>query len=137
MINAIQTALSGLAAASKRIEASASNIANLTTTGSLNDPDNAPFSAVTTVQETVTDNRGNTQGVRANIVPKNTPFVPAFDPGSPFADSDGLIGVPNVDLAEEAVNISISEHTFRANLKVIEAASDLSDELLNIFDRRV
>lgn len=134
MINAIQIALSGLAAASKKVEASASNIANLTTEGSLTDPDNPPFSAVTTIQETVTGEDGAALGVKANVIPKNTPFVPAFDPDSPFADEDGVIGIPNVNLAEEAVNINLAETTFKANLKVIEAASELSDELLGIFD---
>ncbi len=137
MINAIHTALSGLAAASKKVEASASNVANLTTTGSLSDPNNAPYSAVTTVQETITDSDGNALGVKANVIPKNTPFVPAFSPDSPFADSDGLIGVPNVNLAEEAVNISIAKNTFKANLQVIQAASELSEDLLRIFDDRV
>ena len=137
MINAIQIALSGLAASSKKVEASAENIANLTTTGSISDPDNAPFEAKTTVQESLSDSQGGSLGVRADVIPKNTPFVPAFDPDSPFADENGVIGVPNVNLAEEAVNLSIAEITFKANLKVIEAASDLSDELLDIFDERV
>ncbi len=137
MINAIQTALSGLNAASKKIEAGASNIANLTTAGSLDDPDNAPYSAVTTIQENVTDSEGNGIGVKSGIIPKDTPFVPAYSPDSPFANADGLVGVPNVNLAEEAVNISIAEATYKANLKVIETASELSDELLGIFDDRV
>lgn len=137
MINAINTALSGLLASSKRIEASASNIANLNTTGSLNDPDNAPYSALTTIQETVTDSDGNGQGVKATNIPKNTPFVPAFDPDSPFANKEGLIGAPNVNLAEEAVNINISETTFKANLKVIETVDQLSEELFRSFDREI
>lgn len=134
MINTIQIALSGLAAASKKVEASASNIANLTTAGSLTDTGNAPYNAVTTVQQAVTDESGNGLGVRATTIPKNTPFVPAYDPDSPFANPDGLVGVPNVSLAEEAVNLSLAETTFKANLKIIEAASELSRELISIFD---
>lgn len=137
MINAIHIALSGLAAASKKIEAGASNIANLTTTGSLSDKSHPPYSARTTVQESVTDSEGNGLGVKSNVIPKSTPFVPAFSPDSPFADEDGIIGVPNVNLAEEAVNIQIAETAFKANIKIIEAAADLSDELLGIFDDEV
>lgn len=137
MINTIQIALSGLAAASKKVEASASNIANLTTGGSLADPAKAPYSAVTTVQQAVTDQNGNGLGVKATAIPKNTPFVPAYDPDSPFADANGLIGVPNVNLAEEAVNLTLAETTFKANVKVIEAASELSEDLLRIFDDRI
>lgn len=132
MINTIQIALSGLAASSKKIEASAGNIANLNSAGSLTDPAHAPYSAVTTVQET--DEGG---GVKAAIIPKNTPFVPAYDPGSPFAETDGLVGVPNVNLAEEAVNITLAKTAYKANLKVIQAVSDLSRDLLGIFDDKV
>ncbi len=134
MINTIQIALSGLFASQKRLEGSASNIANLNTAGSLTDPDNAPYSAVTTVQQAQTDADGNGTGVRAQTIPQNTPFVPAYDPDSPFADENGVIGVPNVNLAEEAVNITLAETAFSANLKIIEIASELSDELLSAFD---
>ena len=77
MINAIQTALSGLAAASKKIDASASNIANLTTEGSLTDPENPPYSSVTTVQQARTDNNGNGNGVTATVTGTN--FCPSFN----------------------------------------------------------
>lgn len=137
MINAIQIALTGLNAASKQVAASASNVANLTTSGSLSDEDNAPYDALTTVQKSLTDSQGNGQGVSADVIPKNTPYVPAYSPDSPFANEDGLIGVPNVNLAEEAVNLSLAETTYKANLKIIEAASELSDELLRVFDDEV
>ncbi len=137
MINTIQIALSGLAASSKKVEASASNIANLQTVGSLTDPDNAPFSPLTTQQTTITDANGGGLGVKTEFVPKNPPFVPAFDPGSPFADSEGIIGVPNVDLAEEAVNLILSKHTFAANAKIIKATDEMQKDLLGIFDKTV
>jgi flagellar basal-body rod protein FlgC len=131
MLNAIQIALSGLMASSRKTETVASNIANMSTTGSLNDPDNAPYQAQTT-QQTTTG-----AGVRAKAVSKNPPFVPAYDPSSPFANADGLIGVPNVDLAEEAVNLTMAKIGFKANLKIIEAASEMSEELLKSFDKKV
>lgn len=134
MINAINIALSGLLASQKKVAVSASNIANLTTNGSLEDKDNAPYNALTTVQEAVTDTDGNGVGVKSTTVPKNSPFVPAYDPGSPLANEQGLIGTPNVNLAEEAVNLSLAEHNFKANVKIIEAASEMSEELLRVFD---
>ena len=134
MINTINIALSGILSIKKQVGASAANVANMTTNGSLEDPENAPYRAVTTTQKSVTDNDGNGLGVKSDIIPKTTPFVPAYDPGSPFADEQGLVGTPNVNLAEEAVNISLAEHSFKANLKIIETASELSEELLRVFD---
>jgi len=137
MINAIQIALSGLQAAGKRAEASASNIANMTTSGSLEPGGPAPYSALTTTQTAVTDKNGNSLGVRAENAPSNRPFVPAYSPDSPFANSEGMIGVPNVDLAEEIVNLKLAETAYKASAKTITASSDMQDELLRVLDRDV
>lgn len=134
MINAIQTALSGLVASTKRVEASASNIANIGTAGSLDDAGNAPYAPISTVQQTQTDSQGNATGVTAENLPRENAFVPAYDPDSPFANSEGFVGVPNVNLAEEAVNLKLAEATYKANIAVLETVNELSDELLSIFD---
>jgi flagellar basal-body rod protein FlgC len=137
MINAISIALSGLSAATKKITASASNIANLQTVGSLEDGGQRPYTPLTTQQSTVTDSQGNPLGVSSSIVPRGNPFTPAYDPDSPFADADGIIGVPNVDLAEEAINSKLAEITFKANIATLKTAEDLTDELFRIFDKKV
>lgn len=129
MIKTINIALSGLQAATNRLNASASNIANVQTVGSVEDGEQAPFNPLTTTQST-TENGG----VRSEVVNRANPFFQAFDPDSPFANEDGIIGVPNVDLAEEAVNINIAEITYKANLQSIEAASELADQLDRLFD---
>ncbi len=129
MINTISIALSGLNAATTQLNASASNIANLQTVGSLNG-NPSPYTPLETQQTAQ-----GAGGVAAENAPRNQPFVPAFDPNSPFADENGVIGVPNVNLAEEAVNINLAEIAYKANIKVLETVSELSDELLNIFDK--
>jgi len=129
MSSAISIALSGLNAATQRLNASASNIANISTAGSLDDPQNGPYEAVTTTSKTL-DNGG----VRADIVTTNQPFIPAYDPDSPFANAQGLIGVPAVDLATEAVNAILAELAYKANLEVIDAAQENENALLDIFD---
>lgn len=134
MIGAINIALTGLGAASKQLLASASNIANLQTAGSLEEGGQAPYTPLRTQNTAITDTQGNGQGVSTTFVAKDPAFVPAFDPDSPFADENGIIGVPNVDLAEEAVNINIAEIQYKANLKTIQAASDLTKELFRVLD---
>ncbi len=137
MISAINTALTGLASASKQLAASASNIANLQTVGSLEEGGKAPYTPLRTQQTAVTDQSGNGQGVQTSFTARENPFVPAFDPDSPFADENGIIGVPNINLAEEAVNLNLAELQYKANLKTIQTASELSDELFRIFDDEV
>ncbi|MBU0800356.1 MAG: flagellar biosynthesis protein FlgC [Alphaproteobacteria bacterium] len=133
MINAIGIALTGLFGASKRTEAAAGNIANMQTTGSLEPGGKpAPYSAVTTAQTSQ-----STGGVKTDIIPKDPAFVPAYDPDSPFANNDGLVGVPNIDLATEAVNLSLAKTAYSANIAVIKTVDEMQQELLNSFDREV
>lgn len=129
MINTISIALSGLNAATNKLNATASNIANITTAGSLDDPSKAPYDALTTNQ-TASENGG----VNSEVVSAGRPFVPTFAPDSPFANSEGLIGSPNVNLTKEAVNLSLAEITYKANIGTLKTAEEMSDELLNIFD---
>lgn len=137
MINAIQIALSGLTAASRKVEASASNIANMQTVGSLDNPEAAPYTPLVTQQTALTGGQNGGAGVKSDFIPKNQPFTPAYDPDSPFANVDGIIGAPNVDLAEEAVNLSIAKATYKANVAVIKTSEEMTDELLKAFDREV
>ena len=130
MVDAISTALSGLNAATKRVEASASNIANSTTAGTLQG-ENQAFSALTVSQSSLEQG-----GVRAEIIPKDPGIVESFSPNSPFANEDGIIGVPNVNLAEEAVNLQLAEVAYKANIQVLNTINEINDELLNSFDER-
>ena len=132
MINAIGIALSGLLGASRKVEAVASNVANLNTAGSLEPGGPAPYESVTTASAAQ-----EAGGVKTDIIPKDPAFVPAYDPDSPFANGDGLIGVPNTDLAEESVNLTLAKAAYRANLAVIKTADEMQDELLKSFDREV
>jgi len=133
MIGAISTALTGMFAATKRVEASASNIANMSSAGSL-DPSspNQPYEALTTVQTA-----NGSGGVTATNIPKSPGVVNAYAPDSPFANSEGMVGVPNSDLTEDVMNLKLAEVAYKANIATIKTASEMSDELLNMFDERV
>jgi len=137
MINTIQIALSGMMAASRKVEASAANIANMTTGGALDPADgSAPYQAVTTAQTSITGANGEGLGVRSEIIPTNRPVVQAYAPDSPFANQDGLIGASNTDPVEDIVNLQIASNSYKANAKTINVASEMQDALLNMFDRK-
>lgn len=136
MTNAISIALSGLGASLKRIGAAASNIANLQTTGSLEPGGKKPYEARTVTQTARTLGDGQGAGVSAEIVIKKEPFVPVYSPDSVDANAQGMIGAPNVDLAEEIVGLKLASMTYRANLKVIEASARLSEETGRLLDEK-
>ncbi len=137
MAGPINIALTGLAAATRQLNASASNIANLQTVGSLEDGGQAPYTPLQTTQTSINGQNGEAFGVNSAYSPRNPAFVPAFDPDSPFADENGVIGVPNINLAEEIVNLNLAEIQYKANISIIQTATELDDELLGIFDERV
>lgn len=130
-MNAISIALSGLGASMKRIGAAASNLANMGSVGSIEPGGPRPYEALTTVQST--DSQG---GVRADVVPKRDPFVPAYDPSSPHANAQGVVGLPNVDLAEELVQMKLAEVTYKANIKALQAVGRMADEAGRILDEK-
>jgi flagellar basal-body rod protein FlgC len=130
MIGAIQTALSGLNAATTRVNAAADNIANSDDEGSLDGAGPAPYAAVTVQQTTTADG-----GTSAAIVQKSPAFVPAYDPSSPFANNSGQVGAPNVDLTNEAVNLTTASIAYKANAAVIKTVDAMQDDLLKAFDQ--
>ena len=131
MLNAIGIALSGLSASSQKIAAAASNIANADTIGSLDNPAQPPYTPMTVQQQAASDGT-----VTTTLTPKNPPFVPAYDPGSPFANQTGLVGVPNIDLGAEAVNIDVAKTAYRADLAVIKTTKEMEDALFRAFDSK-
>ncbi|MDH5722656.1 MAG: flagellar basal body protein [Alphaproteobacteria bacterium] len=129
MTNAITIALSGLNSAAQRVSAAASNIANAFTSGSLEEGEQAPYTPLDTTSKA--DALG---GVQTRVIPRDNPFSAAYEPNSPFANEDGIVGVPNVDLAEEIVKMKLAEISYKANLKSIKVAGELFDELLKATD---
>jgi flagellar basal-body rod protein FlgC len=146
-MSTLSIATSGLSAASLRLEVTASNIANALTTGPLpassgsnasdgtgNSNNNSGFSAYVPLQVNQVDQTdGSTPGGTAAVVSTVSPsFVPQFDPGSPFANQDGLVAAPNVDLASQFVQLLTAKYSFAANAKVIQAYNNTTQSLLDI-----
>ncbi len=127
MIDATSTALSGLNAASRQVETAASNIANSTTTSSLED--STAVGALETAQSSL-----ETGGVQSGVIPKSPGIIESFAPNSPFANSEGLVGSSNVNLAEEAINLKLAETAYKANVSTLKAVNEINDALLDIFD---
>ena len=131
-MSALSIAASGLAAASLRLEVSASNVANALDSGPLPDAPNAANFPPAYVPLRVDQTAVAGGGTAATVTPVSPSFVPSFDPGAPFADKNGLVAAPNVDLANELVQQIIARYAFAANARVIQVESEMMKTLLDI-----
>ena len=130
MDEAVSIAVSGLNAASQRLSATANNIANSQDTAPLapQPGDPQPYQPVTVTQSTAPG--GGTVAVQQPVTPASNAI---YDPNSPFADSNGDVASPNVDLAQQVVNLNTTSLSYDANLQVIRTADKMQGYLLNIF----
>ncbi len=126
----LSIAVSGLTAASLRLDAAASNIANSQDTAPLSPQpgDPQPYQPVDVVQKHVAGG-----GTLATFEPVTPASNAIYDPGSPFADANGQVAAPNTDLAQQLVNTNIANTSYDANLQVVETAQKMQGYLLNIF----
>lgn len=130
MINAsIGIAISGLQAASARLNNSANNVANIHSTTS-NVGGERVMEAFKPQQ--VTQTSLSSGGVQADLRAVDPATVPVYDPENIAANEEGITEYPNVDLEEEVVNQQIAKYDYKANLKVIETADEMMEDLLDI-----
>lgn len=117
-------ALSGLAVAAKRAFVASNNIVNTHSAG--DGQAGSVFKPQTVEQVSVSP-----AGVRAVTRPITPATIPVYSPDHAAADKDGLVQMPNVSLAHEIVNLKMAMNSYRANLKVIETADEMTGELLD------
>lgn len=134
-MNSIATiALSGMNAAVRRLEVSASNVANSASTGALPNADgkvpagSQQAYAPLTVVQTATAG-GGTQTTVATVRP---PTVAVADPQAPFANADGLVAAPNVDLSAELAGQMVARYSFAANATMLKASDRVMKALLDL-----
>lgn len=129
-ISATLTSLTGMQAAQQQVFASASNIANQFSTTSTK-PDgsveNKPYQPIQSV------NVSQEQGVSSVFQPVSPASFSAFLPDNAAANEEGIVQMPNVDTANETVNMLEAKNAFQANLAVLKANDEMNKDLLDTF----
>src|ERR687883_517783 len=104
MSNISTIALSGMNAAARRLDVSASNIANASSAGALPVDGAVPSGAPRAyVPLQVVETESATGGTQTSVTSVTPASVATSDPSAPFANEDGLVATPNVDLAQEMI----------------------------------
>lgn len=132
---------SGMEAQRVRTQLLAENIANAETTRT---PDGGPYrrkDAIFTAQNpeqpfsSVLDTEMNSLtgvAVREVMVDRSDP-VRRYLPGHPDADKDGYVSFPQLNAAQEMVDLMGASSGYQANVAAISAAKDMIQRSLDLF----
>ena len=134
---ASRAAASALAVERTRIEAAVSNLANAESTRSA---DGKPYRRRDVVlrAEPVEGfqaalGRSTATGVKvAAVVEDQSEFRRRYEPSHPDADKDGFVSLPNVDAANEMVDMLGAARAYQANLAAIGIIRDMVAKALEL-----
>ena len=126
-------AVSGMIAATRRLEVSASNVATIESTGALplasgTAPAGAPQAYVPLRLIQTESAGGGTQTRVSTITPSS---IAISDPQAPFANQDGQVAAPNVDISQEMVEQMLASYSFAANAAVMKADDGMTKTLID------
>jgi flagellar basal-body rod protein FlgC len=131
-VSATQVALSGLVAQRIRMAVIANNIANAETPST---PGDNVFAKQLTIfrGDYLKDGPRSKFGVRVKeVLTDETPPKLVLDPTHPMADATGMVAYPNVNLAEEMVNLTSAQRAYEANIAVVVSGKRMRQKALEI-----
>ena len=139
ILTGIQNASAALDAEHTRLNVISQNIANAYTT---HDVGGKPYQRQVVVFESALQNamNGNGDGSSgtlsalqvAKIERDSRPFPKIYDPGSPDADQQGMVAMPNVNIHEEMADMISASRSYEANLAVVKNARSMAMQTLAI-----
>jgi flagellar basal-body rod protein FlgC len=132
-ISAREIAVGGLRAQRIRMNVIANNIANAMTPATAKGGAFRREIAVLTGRTLTAGIEPEKLGVEVKqIVTDPRPFKQVYDPGHPFANEDGYVEYPNVDLAVEMVDLVSAQRAYEANIAVIVSGKRMTQKALEI-----
>lgn len=142
LIPGINSSGSALDAERTRLNIIATNIANANTT---RDANGQVYRRQTVVFERVLDQETGKTAFNHSESPAEVhvkeiakdqrPMRSVYMPGHPDADANGMVTMPNVNVAEEMVDMITASRSIEANVQVISTAKQMVQRILDIGKR--
>jgi len=135
LISGVELSAGALNAQKTRLDIVAQNIANAQTTRTAA---GVPYQRQVVSFETQLIHQEGSggpalQGVRvAGITADRTPGQQVYNPQHPDAGPDGLVTMPNVNLAYEMVDLITASRAYEANLSVVKNSKQMAMKTLDI-----
>ena len=128
MFGAIDNAGSGLVVYRKWLDAVSDNIANINDVSPTSGP---AFQARYVVAQA--NDYGNAGGVRVGGVTfGSAEGRVVYQPDHPLADANGMVRLPDIDLADQMGQLIIAQRGYQANLSVVERAREAYAQALEL-----
>jgi flagellar basal-body rod protein FlgC len=129
MIPGLSQTASALDANKQRLEIIAQNIANAQTTQGL---DGEPYQRRGVSFASVLQG-ANQQGVEVQeVFADDTPGPTVYNPSHPHADGEGMVRMPNVQMAVEMVDMISASRAYQANLSASKISRQMAESALRI-----
>jgi flagellar basal-body rod protein FlgC len=130
LLNTFDVGTTGLVAQSLRLNLIASNVANAETAVSA---DGQPYRSRQVVFQTEVRNGRIGQGVKvARIVESNAEPRMEYRPGHPMANAQGYITMPNVNPAEQMVDMVSASRAYQFNIEMMNTTKQLMLKTLDL-----
>jgi flagellar basal-body rod protein FlgC len=133
LLSGIDVTTDALSAQKTRLDIVAQNIANAQTTRT---PDGGPYKrqVVSFETELLKQTNGTSlQSVKVgSISPDPTPGDMVYNPQHPDAGANGMVAMPNVNVAYEMVDMITASRAYEANLSFVKNARTLAQKTLDI-----
>ena len=119
-------AASGMAAAETRMDVAAQNLANADSNGAKSGSP-APYRPQRAdLSSTVAG------GVAASVSAQFFGSEAAYDPSAPYADAQGMVASPAVDMAMQLINMQMAMRQFQASVRVFRTADATARTVLDL-----
>jgi flagellar basal-body rod protein FlgC len=74
----------------------------------------------------------STGGTRPVVTEVSPSYVATYDPSAPYANQDGLVAAPNVDLADEMIQQLMATYAYAANARMVTSYNQMVKSLFDI-----
>ncbi|MCX7627800.1 MAG: flagellar basal body rod protein FlgC [Methylophilaceae bacterium] len=131
LFNVFDIAGSAMTAQSMRLNVVASNLANA---DSITSSNGQPYRAKQVVFRAQPLNASMPKGVAGvvveQVVEDPSPMKRVYDPASPYADAQGYVTMPNVDVVEEMVNMISASRSYQVNVEMMNTVKSMIQRTL-------
>jgi len=122
---------SGLEVQSTRLRIVSENIANARSTGDT--PGADPYRRKTVTFGTELDRASGVERITVKKLGEDRgKYIEEYDPGSPAADANGIVKMPNVNILIEMADMREANRSYDANLQMIKQTRELVSATIDL-----